>query len=214
MHARRHNLAQVCGFLMILTGCAGANGNSADSRDSPSTAQTPAIANTSDAGAGNAADAGNVPNAADPWDASDSGDSGNAAGADPCRSQCPLDVDDPSCVEQPIASFPTLEVTLDEWSKARCGTDKEAAFPYLLEVRCDDGTRVLYYGGGFSIERRYYDPSGRFIALETGGDVVHGPGPGCHASAYWPVRVACNNAEATNVVCGTASFKVGDSVPL
>jgi hypothetical protein len=113
---------------------------------------------------------------------------------------------------EPFESFPKLEVTLEEWSTTRCGADAAADFPYLLEARCQSGARVLYYGSGFSIERRYYDRSGQFLALETAGD--GGQGPSCNGSAYWPVRVECENAKATNVVCGTASFKVGDPVPL
>jgi hypothetical protein len=135
----------------------------------------------------------------------------NDAG-DPCRSQCPLNVDDSNCVEQPLASFPDLEVTLEDWSATMCVGDPSGMYPYLLEAMCDDGTRLLYYGTGLSIERRYYDSSGQFLALETGAD--GGQGPSCNSSAYWPVRVVCENAVATNVVCGTATFMVGDPVPL
>jgi len=142
-----------------------------------------------------------------------SGDSGSTErDTDPCRSQCPLNVEGDNCVEQPFDSFPDLEVTLEAWSTSMCVGDAADAFPYLLEATCEDGTLVLYYGSGFSIERRYYDGSGQFLALETGGD--GGQGPNCDSSAYWPVRVACDNATATNVGCGTATFEVGDPVPL
>jgi len=140
------------------------------------------------------------------------GDTDAADAGDPCRSQCPLNVDGDTCVEQPLESFPVLEATLDEWSATMCVGDPSDMFPFLLEAMCDDGTRVLYYGSGLSIERRYYDASGQFLALETGGD--GGQGPTCNSSAYWPVRVVCENAVATNVVCGTANFMVGDAVPL
>lgn len=157
-------------------------------------------------------DSGGPTNGEDSGSGADAGDSGGAVDTDPCLSQCPLNVDHSNCVEQPLESFPELDVTLEEWSETMCDGEPTEGFPFLLEARCADGTRLLYYGSGLSIERRYYTSSGEFIALETGSD--GGQGPRCNSSAYWPVRVECDNAIAANVVCGTATFMVGDSVPL
>jgi hypothetical protein len=135
-------------------------------------------------------------------------DSGTMQHDDPCRSQCPLNTEGP-CKEKPFESFPALDVTFKEWSNARCVGG--GSFPFLLEAKCQDGTRVLYYGTGVAIERRYYDASGQFLGLETAGD--GGQGPTCNDSAYWPVRVECEDAKATKVVCGD-QFKVGEPVAL
>jgi hypothetical protein len=135
------------------------------------------------------------------------GDTDAADAGDPCR-RCPLNVD--GCVEQSLESFPDLEVTLEEWSATMCVGDPSDMFPYLLEAMCDDRTRVLIYGSGLVIERRHYDASGQFLARETGSDAIDAV---CGGVTYWPVRVVCENAVATNVVCGTATIMVGDPVP-
>ncbi len=136
------------------------------------------------------------------------GDTDAADAGDPCRTQCSLNVDE--CVEQPLESFPELDATLDEWSATMCVGDPAGMFPYLFEAMCDDGTRALVYGTGLVIERRYYDASGQFLARDTGSDGID---PVCRGMTYWPVRFVCENAVATNVVCGTATIMVGDPVP-
>ena len=135
--------------------------------------------------------------------------------ADPCRSQCPLGFDDSTvCNEQPLATFPSYDATLLAWTTEKCPAKRDnSEIPYFVEASCTDGKRVLYVGTGFVIERRYYASAGTFLGLETGGD--GGQGPACQDSAYWPVRVPCDRAVVTNIVCGGQSFfKVGETIQL
>ena len=128
--------------------------------------------------------------------------------ADACRVKCPELRDASACEALELSAFPSFEqarATLER----NCQSGTDDVFPFLVEGRCADGKRVLYHGTGFTIVRQFFAESGEFLAFEQGGDA--GQGPDCHESYYWPVRVLCEHAKVTRVVCGTA-LAIGDPI--
>lgn len=120
-----------------------------------------------------------------------------------CRAQCELAAG--ACVERELDAFESFDETLALWSQ-RCPDAGEArSFPFVVAGRCRDGMRVLYTGGGFTTERRYFDATGSFIALTTGTDVVDQE---CGGRGYWPEPVVCEAPVITAVHCGRG-YEVG-----
>ena len=120
----------------------------------------------------------------------------------PCRSQCELAAG--GCVERPLEDFEDLDGTIELWSQVCSGVD--APFPFVVSGACADGKFVVMTGGGYTVEHRYFDDEGSFVALTTGTDVID---PVCMGQGYWPERVACEEGVVTEVHCGT-NYKVGD----
>lgn len=129
--------------------------------------------------------------------------SGPNSADDRCRSQCELAG---RCEEIPLESFMTFAETASDWSGICASSFGDGAFPFVIEGSCADGKRVLATGGGFTTERRYFDDSGRFVALTTSTDVID---PVCKGKGYWPERVQCDRGKVTLVHCGTI-YEVGD----
>jgi hypothetical protein len=110
-----------------------------------------------------------------------------------------------NCLDWRAVPQPDFDATLVDWSAGRCGSGF-GGFPFFVEGACMNGGHVLYSGTGTTTERRFFDATGRFQAVQTGSDAG---APGCAVAS--PAPFTCGSVTVTRVLCGTA-LAVGDVI--
>lgn len=110
-----------------------------------------------------------------------------------CCRLCPVSggLEDRDCeLPVPPSQFRGISAVWEEW-RGLCPAARVSA------GSCSNGMSFILWSDGLSAERRYFDESGAFVALETFVDVIVEP---CDGHWYWPRVVECEPV-AGQILC-------------